>query len=544
MRRAALARLLLSPALRWRYGAAVADELLIVPRDLRTGDPSFFDELKAGQIGLGGFVAPLEGRSPFALPAPSKPWARELHGFGWLRHLRVRRELEADEAARELVCDWIKGRRRTDPVAREPQVIGRRIISWITCANMLLGGEDQARYDLVTDSLADQLIHLSATWRDASDGYPRLLAVTALLYADLCVAGRDRQLKGAEALFTAEVGRQILPDGCHISRNPGLLVELLLDFLPLNQCFKSRNRTPPAALQSAIDRMLLLVQHLRLGDGTIARFNGVGPAADDAVATVMAYLPSDMPALAAAPSSGYVRLAAGDTVVVVDAGAAPPLEFTADAHAGCLSFELSSGHQAILVNGGAPGMCDQDWRSAARGTASHNTVSIGGKSSAKLVRNVLLEKLLDAIPLRHPERVDAELSADRRRVVARHDGYLGVFGLVHKRTLALSENGRKLTGRDEIGAPAGRMRLANDLPFAVHFHLHKRATARLGRSPDTVEIHLAGGELWLFSASGGVISIEDSVHYADLAGPVAVEQIVIRGACPGESTIDWTLEGM
>ena len=67
--------------------------------------------------------------------------------------------------------------------------------------------------------------------------------------------------------------------------------------------------------------MTAMLRHLRLGDGMLARFNGMGATERDALATVLAY---DEAAGAAATRrrSGYVRLQRGATVVLVDAGAA------------------------------------------------------------------------------------------------------------------------------------------------------------------------------------------------------------------------------
>ena len=76
VRRAAMARLLGSPLLRWRYGAPIADELLIVPQDLRTADPSFADEVEAGHFGFAGACAYIGDGSPFDLPPPSADWER------------------------------------------------------------------------------------------------------------------------------------------------------------------------------------------------------------------------------------------------------------------------------------------------------------------------------------------------------------------------------------------------------------------------------------------------------------------------------------
>ncbi len=85
--RGALARMRRSRLLRWRYRAPAADELLLAPPDLRGRDSSFAEEAAAGSLGLAGFIANLHGRSPFAISPPHAAWARELNGFGWLRHL-------------------------------------------------------------------------------------------------------------------------------------------------------------------------------------------------------------------------------------------------------------------------------------------------------------------------------------------------------------------------------------------------------------------------------------------------------------------------
>ena len=73
----------------------------------------------------------------------------------------------------------------------------------------------------------------------------------------------------------------MLPDGGHISRNPGVLIELLLDLLPLRQAFAARNMAPPPALNNAIDRMMPMLRFFRHGDGNFALFNGMGPTPID-----------------------------------------------------------------------------------------------------------------------------------------------------------------------------------------------------------------------------------------------------------------------
>ena len=91
-----------------------------------------------------------------------------------------------------------------------------------------------------------------------------------------------------------------------------MLIELLLDLLPLRQCFGARSiEAGSRRCSAAIARMAPMLRTLRLGDGMLARFNGVGCTERDALATVLAY--DDSPTVWPAPRrpSGYVRLARG-----------------------------------------------------------------------------------------------------------------------------------------------------------------------------------------------------------------------------------------
>src|SRR4030095_15895847 len=145
-----------------------------------------------------------------------------------------------------------------------------------------------------------------------------------------------------------------LPDGGHISRNPGTLIELLIDLLPLRQAFAARNVVPPPALINAIDRMMPMLRFFRHGDGNFALFNGMGPTPGDRLATVLAYDDARGTPVANAPYSGYQPLQAGSMVALMDTSGPPPVALSHEAHAGCLSFELSAQQHRLGVNCGLP----------------------------------------------------------------------------------------------------------------------------------------------------------------------------------------------
>lgn len=542
-KRTAILGKIATPLKRWTEPKTPVDHMLIVPQDLRTGDPSFWSELQHGQLGLAGQFILLKGESPFAAEPPSLAWARELHGFGWLRDLEATADDEAREAARCLALEWtLRFGGQRQGISAEPAVAARRLISWLSHANLLLEDAEPETYSAITASLGRQVKHLASAWREAPAGYDRLLSLMALAFATLSLAGHERQIRDIETNLGAELASQILPDGGHVTRNPALLVELLLDLLPLSQCFTARDRKLPDRLGEALEHMLPLARYLRLGDGALARFNGVSCAEAVSLATVAAYDDGSLAELSEARSSGYVRLERGASIVIADVGRPPPLALSARGQAGCLSFEMSTDRELLFVNGGMPNAAASDWIPAARATASHNTLTLAETSSSRLITHRKIEALSGVPPLRYPDRVEWKVENGEDAVLeASHDGYYRRHELIHSRTLRLSSDGSRLEGRDRLDGLGGKVRLRADLPYAIHFHLAPAAQCGLGGHNEAI-ITLPSGERWRFTTEDAMLSVEDSAYFAGSAGPSPALQIVLRGVTYGETEVNWAAE--
>lgn len=545
-RRSALAALYQLPLVRSRHGPAVADRFVIVPPDLRTADASFASEIDVGHFGLAGAVIELKGRSPFAVDQPSRAWGRELHGFGWLRHLTAAGDDKARRLAQSLAADWMRRHPLPEGLAFEAGVTARRILSWVAHAGLLLDGASPRAYEATLDSLARQIQLLANTAETAPAGRPLLISRIALATAALCISGHEKRIEPATTEMLDELDRQILPDGGHVSRNPAVLLECLLDLLPLRQCYVARDRELPPRLLTTLTRGMRMLRYLRHGDGTLARFNGMGATRADLLGTVLAYDDVAATPLQDVPNSRYLQLARGRTLVLMDAGAPPPLELAGDAHAGCLSFEMSSGAQSIIVNCGVPGPAHQDWRAASRATASHSTLMLAGTSSSRLIPHARLQRRIGAEPIQGPGHVEAWRTDTPDGLVGRasHDGYLARFGLIHTRVLTLAHDGARLDGLDRLAPPKGILRLKEDLAFAIAFHLLPGVGAEREVMEDTAacaRIAPPRGEPWVLTARGAEIAIEESMHFADFSGPRRALKVVLRGRTAGDTAVQWQL---
>src|SRR3989454_516380 len=365
-----------------------ADRLIIAPHDLRTADATRAAEIYAGRFVFAGKIVTCHGRSIFDLEPPSEDWEVALLGFGWLRHLRAADTALTRANARSLVDDWISNPARKRPLERRPDVLARRVISLLSQAPLVLGDTDGKFYRKYLRGLTREIRYLRYAMLDIADGVSRLQVLIALCYASLCLANQARNIRSATRRLSDELQRQILPDGGHISRNPGALVELLSDLPPLRQTFAARNIAPPPALLNAIDRMMPMLRFFRHGDGSFALFNGMSNAPSDLVATLLAY--HDTPPCRVIEPSAVKRLLQGAPVVD-----GPP--------------NVESYREAV---------------------------------------------------------------ADGDLLTTSHDGYLARFGVVHRRVLMISQDGRRLDGEDTVSPAPGARIKGDETDFALRFHLH------------------------------------------------------------------------
>jgi uncharacterized heparinase superfamily protein len=518
------------------------DRLIIAPQELRTSDSTRASEIYSGRFVFAGKVVVCDARSPFEVTPPSDEWAVGLHGFSWLRHLRAAASGITRANARALVDEWINEGAK-DSIAARPDVAARRIISWLTQAPLVLDDSDVRFYRRFMRSLTRQVRRLRLMAADARDGVPRLQAVIALMYAALCMQAQARHIPNATKRLSEELNRQILPDGGHIGRNPGALIELLVDLLPLRQAFTSRNIPPPPALLNAIDRVMPMLRFFRHGDNTFALFNGMGPTPTDLVTTVLAYDDARGTPVANAPHSGYQRVEAGGTLILMDSGKPPPIAASQEAHAGCLAFELSNKNTRIVVNCGLPSTSRESWRPMARATAAHSTVTFNEVSSCHFVESSAIKRLMQGTPI---------VSGPRNVVVSRedrnggtllrvsHDGYDDDFGVLHQRSLTLSGDGRRLDGEDLFTATRGEQALAGRDQFAVRFHLHPAVKASRLTDSHGAMLLLPNRDVWTFNAYEDRIDIEESVYLAGPEGPRRTTQIVVHGRARKGARVQWT----
>jgi uncharacterized heparinase superfamily protein len=458
-----------------------------------------------------------------------------------LRDLRAVASDVARQRARDLVADWLACRDRWDPIGWRPDVVGARIAAWIQHLEWITAGADPSFRKRLLNALARQARHLRHSVGRAPAGHPRIAALRGLVAAGWCLdLGRATRAIRATALarLAAEIETQVHPDGGHLSRSPAVLVRVLRDLVDIRAILRAASAECPAEVQTAIDRMGPCLRFFRHGDDGLALFNDSNEEEAWRLDDLLIRAESLGRAPSVAPHVGFQRMAAGQTLVLVDAGA--PADPDGHAHAGTLAFEMSVGKLRMIVNCGAHAADGSDWRRAQRATAAHSTLSIDHHSSSEplgpcgIHGNTLGRRVRKVAA----ERMEGE---GQTWLELAHDGYVNAFGREHRRRLWLSADGEELRGEDMLVA-VGDPKRGVGHRYAVRFHLHFKVQALMTQDGRAVLLKLANGFGWRLRTIGGEVALHDSIYLGRPGEMKKSQQIVMTGTIEEESALlRWSL---
>ena len=549
-----------SPLLQWTTGIPSPEDLTAVPACLYPGDADEARKYYTGQFEFGGELAETNGKSPFEIFPPSPTWEAELHGFNWLRHLQLADSPIAKSNAHTLVRDWMEhDGQDISGVAWTAEVIANRLIFWLAHAPLIIENSDQKFYSDFLQSIASQTRVLLLSVKISANGIPKLLARTAIAYSSLCLFGQNephqkKQIGLAANALGQELAHQFLADGGHISRNPDAVLSALAVLLPLHQLYLQQQQEPPAQLTTTLDRALPMLNFLAHADGSIAQFNGGGCLDRQLLAVVLNVGGHSGKAPDNAALSGYQRMQANNTILIVDTGCPPDKNISHQAHAGCLSFEMSSGSSKFITNCGTPTLYNLDLVQAARATAAHSTATFDDTSSCQFEKNYKTKKLDTTLitPPVHSGITNIEVHRSNgesgEHITVSHDGYKSTLGITHQRSLFLSANGECINGTDSF-ADVGKIDRNNRTDLhsgnhshrvAIRFHLHPDIDAEFINNGIGVQLTSAKSERWTFTCVDARIEIEESIHFNPEAVPT--KQIVLSSPVLPPDEVRWVFQ--
>ncbi len=411
-------------------------------------------------------------------PQREKLWRYNQHYFDDLNAQEANDRLNWHLA---LVDDWVTHNPPGQGTGWEPYPLSLRIVNWIKWAL-----RDTELSPSATHSLVVQVRWLSRSLEKHLLGNHLFANAKALVMAGLFFEGSeaDSWLKQGLRILAKELPEQVLPDGGQFERSPmyhALALEDMLDLLNATQSFENRltsaQKRQVAEWPLRVRSMSYWLNNMCHPDGEISQFNDaafdIAPSLDELDAYIHRLLiditTSTQSRSVHLKDSGYVRLAHGKAVALLDVAPVGPDFLPGHAHADTLSFELSLGTQRVLVNSGTSCYGISSERLRQRGTAAHNTVVVNNQDSSEVWGGFRVARRA------YPLDLDIEQSADTKATVVHcaHNGYARLPGNpIHHRTWRINEHSITVTDRVE-----GRHHSAE-----ARFHFHPAVIVKIDPS--------------------------------------------------------------
>jgi len=268
-----------------------------------------------------------------------------------------------------------------------------------------------------------------------------------------------------------------------------------------------------------------------LGDGEISFFNDaafdIAPSSAElegyARRLLISVPDTSPPPLSYLKDTGYLRMAYGPAIALLDVAPVGPDYLPGHAHADTLSFELSLGEQRVLVNSGISEYGSGQERQRQRGTSAHNTVSIQNENSSEVWSGFRVARRAYPFGLYIEQSPDASFTEIR----CAHDGYARLVGHpIHHRKWFMDAT--RLTVVDHI---EGRHAAA----FA-RFYFHPATTVETDRHMPTGTARLPGNILISWSVEQGSARLEDTTWHPSF-GAVVPNKCLVISLCESSSIV-------
>jgi len=505
-------------------------KLVAVPRDHVAGDRQRGEALLAGRFAAGSVTVPLADLD-FAGAGASGVLNEQLQGFSWLRDLGAAASREKGaQLAEAIVGRWLLAHGTRVDDAWAPHLWGERILFWTAYAPYILSSADSGYRSALLNTLARGARHLDSGADRSPAGLRRVTAWCGVVAAGLLVQGGvPRVARGEAGLARALTGAQF-DDGGLISRSPVEQVRLVDRLCLLRACYAAAKQTIPDGIEAAAAAALAALHGITMGDGAMSSWQGCNPGEASRLTALVEGCGLRARPLRQARGWGYQRLSALGTIVVLDAAPPPPQKMTESGSASTLAFEFSDGPQRIVVNCGGPAALPTDLPDElVQGlvtTAAHSTLVLADTNSTNILADGSLGKGVEDVTIDRSEDNDAS------RLEATHDGYVRAFGMVHKRSLMLGNDGKELRGADQLIA-RGRKKIRESAPYAVRFHLAPAIEVTTTADGMGAILRSRGVPPWNFRCRGGSLNVEESLWIDGRGRPQRTTQLVIVGEVSG-----------
>ena len=461
-----------------------------------------------------------------------------LHNF--LRLNKVDRKQDID-LLQNLLKSWIHNFKKYHQKAWAFEVIGNRIIAWLSNANILIKNSDENFKKIFFKSILKQTNHITQNIKSISFSNKRLICCSAIILSGLTFKEKYINLKLGIKELDKLISNYYDKNGFPYTRNPEDVLISLKYLILIREWLKEAKEIIPENLNKIIYNCGSCFEFFTNSQKKLPLFNG---STDLFFGEYQKFLTNLKYKFECNESekSGYFKINNKKIYIFFDSGEAPKNYFSNSYQAGCLSFEIISNGCKLVTNSGFGKFYSENILDISRSTAAHSALYLNDYSSCAFSKNKVINLAFGKIVNDKCNVLKKEIKRENNNftIEAEHDGYKKKFGYIHNRKLQFNGEEKFFIGQDTLISKKKRLNLVT---FFIRFHLSQNTKATKTQDGKSVLISLENGEGWIFKSENEKIYIEKSLFFGEKKNILNCENIAIVGSTKNiDKSINWSLK--
>ena len=462
---------------------------------------------------------------------------KNVHNFLWLNLIDRKTDFKL---VQQILKYWIDKYGNYKKDIWNENIVGKRIIAWISNGEMILSNKRKDFENIFFQSLIKQVNFIKKNLKTHSQDSTRISSISAIILSGLVF----KEYFNNYSLGLKELKRVIDlnfdKDGFPKNRNSENLITFLKYFVLIKEWMKNGQEIVPEYLDKIIDKNLTCLNSFNNSSKTLPLFNG---STEKNLENFIEYLnklnyrfEKNLSAV------GKIQIIKNKKATLYfDSGEPPIYQLSRDYQSGPLSFEYFNENDKIITNCGYGRKISKKTKLISKFTSAQSTLCLDNTSVVKFKKNSIINDIYGPTINNSFKIFDLERNEDKTNttVSATHNAYLKKFGYLHKRTIKFFKKNNSLSGNDFL---IKKDKDDMNVEFSIRFHIYPGISVIRTLSGKNILLQINKKKSLIFSTNSEIVDVEKSLF---LGGNKILNNqcIVIYGNTKSkDANIEWELK--
>ncbi len=462
---------------------------------------------------------------------------KNIHSFLWLNLIDRKNE---KETIKKIISDWIKKYGNYKKDIWDENIISKRIIAWISNADIFLDREEDRFQKFFNESLIKQLNFLKKNLNIVSYETTKISCLSSIILSGLVFREYYSNYNFGLKELKKIIDNFFDKDGFPKNRNSDHLILFLQYFIIIKEWIQNAQETVPEYLSEIIEKNLICLNSLKNESENLPLFNGT---TEKNLKDFFLYLEKlNYSFEKKIKLVGQIQVfKTKKNFLYFDTGEPPIFKYSKDYQSGPLSFEYFSDDSKIITNCGYGRRISNKTKLISKFTSAQSTLCLDDTSVVKFQKSNLINKAYGSAISNTFKTFDIIRNENKTEyfVTATHNAYLNKYGYLHKREIKVLKKDGTVFGTDKL---IKKKEFSESTNFSVRFHIYPGINVVKTVSGKSILLQVNKNKSWILLSDSHSLEIETGL-FMGRNKVLNNSCVVIYGNTNNEDTnIKWELK--